>query len=116
MRIGIDIMGGDFAPQKTVHGAILAQKELPKETEIVLFGNKNDILSELTSLNISEDLFEIVDCTEVIHMGEHAVKSFKQKTNSSIAVGFHYLSSGKIEGFASAGNTGALLIISKIQT
>ena len=43
MRIGIDIMGGDFAPQKTVHGAILAQKELPEGTEIVLFGNKNNI-------------------------------------------------------------------------
>ena len=110
MRIGIDIMGGDFAPQKTVHGAILAQKELPKETEIVLFGNKNDILSELTSHHISEDLFEIVDCTEVIDMGEHAVKAFKQKTNSSIAVGFHYLSTGKIDGFASAGNTGAMFV------
>ena len=110
MRIGIDIMGGDFAPQKTVHGAILAQKELPKETEIVLFGNKNDILSELTSHHISEDLFEIVDCTEVIDMGEHAVKAFKQKTNSSISVGFHYLSTGKIDGFASAGNTGAMFV------
>lgn len=110
MRIGIDIMGGDFAPQKTVHGAILAQKELPEETEIVLFGNKNDILSELKSHHISEDLFEIVDCTEVIGMGEHAVKAFKQKTNSSIAVGFHYLSTGKIHGFASAGNTGAMFV------
>ena len=110
MRIGIDIMGGDFASQKTVHGAILAQKELPEETEIVLFGNKNDILSELTSHHISEDLFEIVDCTEVIDMGEHAVKAFKQKTNSSIAVGFHYLSTGKIDGFASAGNTGAMFV------
>ena len=55
MRIGIDIMGGDFAPQKTVQGAILAQKELPEETEIVLFGNKNDIHSELKSHHISED-------------------------------------------------------------
>lgn len=110
MRIGIDIMGGDFAPQKTVHGAILAQRELPKETEIVLFGNKNDILSELKSHQISEDLFEIVDCTEVIDMGEHAVKAFKQKPNSSIAVGFHYLSNGKIDGFASAGNTGAMFV------
>ncbi|MAR40437.1 MAG: phosphate acyltransferase PlsX [Flavobacteriales bacterium] len=110
MRIGIDIMGGDFAPQKTVHGAILAQKELPKETEIVLFGNKNDILSELKSHHISEDFFEIVDCSEVIDMGEHAIKAFKQKTNSSIAVGFHYLSTGKIDGFASAGNTGAMFV------
>ena len=52
MRIGIDIMGGDYAPQKTVHGAILAQKDLPKSTKIVLFGKKEDILSELKSFNV----------------------------------------------------------------
>ena len=108
MKIGIDIMGGDFAPGKTVHGAILAQKELPQGTEIVLFGNKEDILSELKSYNITEDLFEIIDCKEMISMGEHAIKALKQKPNSSISVGFHYLASSQIDGFASAGNTGAM--------
>lgn len=110
MRIGIDIMGGDYAPQKTVHGAILAQKDLPKGTEIVLFGGKEDILSELKSFNISSNTFEIVDCPEVIEMGEHAIKGIKQKTKSSISVGFHYLATGKIDGFASAGNTGAMFV------
>ena len=109
MRIGIDIMGGDFAPQKTVHGAILAHKELPEGTKIVLFGNKNKILKELKYYNFSEDVFDIVDCEQVIDMGEHAVKALKQKSKSSISVGFHYLSIGKIDGFASAGNTGAML-------
>jgi len=108
MRIGIDIMGGDFAPQKTIHGAILAQKDLPSDTEIVLFGRKEDILNQLKSHNISEDLFEIVDCPEVIEMGEHPVKAFKKKQKSSIAVGFYYLAKGEIDGFASAGNTGAM--------
>ena len=110
MRIGIDIMGGDYAPQKTVHGAILAQKALPKGTEIVLFGGKEDILSELKSFNISSNTFEIIDCPEVIEMGEHAIKGVKQKTKSSISVGFHYLATGKIDGFASAGNTGAMFV------
>jgi len=110
MRIGIDIMGGDYAPQKTVHGAILAQKDLPKGTEIVLFGRKEDILSELKSFNISSNTFEIVDCPEVIEMGEHAIKGIKQKTKSSISVGFYYLATGKIDGFASAGNTGAMFV------
>ena len=110
MRIGIDIMGGDYAPQKTVHGAILAQKDLPKGTEIVLFGGKEDILSELKSFNISSNTFEIVDCPEVIEMGEHAIKGLKKKTKSSISVGFHYLATGKIDGFASAGNTGAMFV------
>ena len=108
MRIGIDIMGGDYAPQKTVHGAILAQKELPEGVEIVLFGNKEDILSELKSYKISENMFEIVDCPEVIEMGEHAVKALKLKPKSSISIGFYYLATGKIDGFASAGNTAAM--------
>ncbi len=47
MRIGIDIMGGDYAPQKTVHGAILALNELPKDTTVVLFGKESQILAEL---------------------------------------------------------------------
>jgi glycerol-3-phosphate acyltransferase PlsX len=108
MRIGIDIMGGDYAPQKTVHGAILAQKELAEGVQIVLFGNKEDILSELKSYKISENMFEIVDCPEVIEMGEHAVKALKLKPKSSISIGFYYLATGKIDGFASAGNTGAM--------
>ena len=58
MKIGIDIMGGDFAPKKTVHGAILAQRDLPDNTEIVLFGNKKDILFHLSSHNISKNLFD----------------------------------------------------------
>ena len=103
-------MGGDYAPQKTVHGAILAQKALPKGTEIVLFGGKEDILSELKSFNISSNTFEIINCPEVIEMGEHAIKGIKQKTKSSISVGFHYLATGKIDGFASAGNTGAMFV------
>ena len=92
MKIGIDIMGGDFAPEKTVHGAILAQKELPSNTKIVLFGKKEKILSQLKIHNAYEDLFEIIDCKETINMGDHAIKAFKQKSHSSISVGFHYLS------------------------
>ena len=61
MRIGIDIMGGDFAPKKTVHGAILAPKELPTDTQIVLFGRKSEILSELKRINTSSEKFEIID-------------------------------------------------------
>ena len=103
-------MGGDYAPQKTVHGAILAQKDLPRGTEIVLFGKKEVVLSELKSFNTPSNTFEIVDCPEVIEMGEHAIKGIKQKTKSSISVGFHYLATGKIDGFASAGNTGAMFV------
>ena len=110
MRIGIDIMGGDYAPQKTVHGAILALNELPSDTKIVLFGRESEILSELKQYNIDSNNFEIINCTDVIDMGEHPTKAFKSKPNSSIAKGFEYLAKGKIDGFASAGNTGAMFV------
>ena len=85
MRIGIDIMGGDYAPAKTVHGAILAVKEFPKNTTIVLFGGKNEILSELENHKFNSDQFEIIDCEERINMKEHATKAFRSKPNSSIS-------------------------------
>ena len=110
MRIGIDIMGGDYATQKTVHGAILALNELPKDTEIVLFGRESEILAELKQHNISANNFEIINCADVIDMGEHPTKAFKSKPNSSIAKGFEYLAKGEIDGFASAGNTGAMFV------
>lgn len=110
MKIGIDIMGGDFAPKKTILGAVLAIKELPNETRLVLFGQKEDIHSQLNKLNCSTKEFEIVHCQETIKMEEHATKAFRSKPDSSIAKGFEYLKSGEIDGFASAGNTGAIFV------
>ncbi len=110
MRIGIDIMGGDYAPKKTVHGAILALDELPKNTSVVLFGKKNEIMSELEKHKFRADKFEIIDCSEVITMEEHATKAFRSKPDSSIAKGFEYLAKGRIDGLASAGNTGAMFV------
>ena len=103
-------MGGDYAPQKTVHGAILALNELPKDTTVVLFGKESRILAELKQHSVRADEFEIIDCSEVIDMGEHPTKAFKSKPNSSIAKGFQYLALGKIDGFSSAGNTGAMFV------
>jgi len=110
MKIGIDIMGGDYAPAKTVHGTILADEELSENTTITLFGKKEIIISELAKHNVNQDKFEIIDCSEMISMEEHPTKAFRSKPNSSIAKGFEYLANGKIDGFASAGNTGAIFV------
>ena len=110
MRIGIDIMGGDFFPQKTVHGAILALKELSPNEQIILIGNKNEILKQLSVHNINNNTFEIINTSQVIEMGEHSTKALKLKPDSSIAKGFELLEKGYIDGFASAGNTGAMFI------
>jgi len=110
MRIGVDIMGGDFAPEKTIHGAILASNELSNNEHIVLIGNKKSILQELLHHKVDENQFEIVDASQVIEMGDHPTKAFKQKPDSSIAKGFELLGKGEIDGFASAGNTGAMFV------
>jgi glycerol-3-phosphate acyltransferase PlsX len=110
MKIGIDIMGGDFAPDATVSGAILAYNELPQNVRLVLIGDKEQIISSLTEKGADSNNFDIVHASEVISMGEHPTKAFTQKPNSSISIGFHLLKEGKIDGFASNGNTGAMLV------
>lgn len=110
MRIGIDIMGGDFAPEATVLGSIQAFKELDSNDRIVMFGDKDQILPILKRENIDPSSFEIVHTSQIIEMGEHPAKAFSKKTDSSITVGFHLLNKGEIDGFASAGNTGAMMV------
>jgi len=103
-------MGGDFAPETTLKGAILAANEFPENSKLFLFGDKNKIEEILKNENADTSKFEIIATTEVIEMGEHPVKAFTIKKDSSISIGFKYLAGGKIDGFASAGNTGAMLV------
>ena len=110
MKIGLDIMGGDFAPKAAVLGAIAAQKTLSANQTIVLFGDKTQALPFFAEQGVSPDSFEFVHTTEMIGMGEHGTKSVLQKPNSSISLGFQYLKDGKIDSFSSAGNTGAMLV------
>jgi phosphate acyltransferase len=110
MKIGLDIMGGDHAPSEIIKGAVLAIKELPKEVTLTLIGDEPIIKEELKSHNLSPDQYEIIHSQEVINMGESPIKAFTQKPNSSIAIGFKLLAGKKIAAFASAGNTGAMLV------
>lgn len=110
MKIGLDIMGGDFAPKAAVLGAIEAQKAFSADQKLVLFGDKNQALPFITEAGTDPDGFEFVHTTEMIGMGEHGTKSVLQKPNSSISLGFQYLKEGKIDSFSSAGNTGAMLV------
>jgi glycerol-3-phosphate acyltransferase PlsX len=109
MKIGFDIMGGDYAPKEAIYGAIQAQKELT-DARIVLIGDKEVALKHLANYSVGEDLFDFVHTTEVIGMGEHPTKAISQKKDSSIAVGFRMLAAHQIDAFVSAGNTGAMLV------
>lgn len=110
MKIGLDIMGGDFAPKATVLGAIEAQKALLPGQKIVLFGDKDQALPLISENGIDPDVFEYVHTKEMIGMAEHAAKAVLQKPTSSISLGFQYLKDGQIDAFSSAGNTGAMLV------
>lgn len=118
MKIGIDILGGDFAPDANLAGAVLAKKELPEDVKIVLLGDKDGILSGLSALNEDPSGFEIVHAPDVITMHDHPTRAIPQKPNSSIAVGFDLLAKKEINAFSSTGNTGAMLVgaIYKVNT
>jgi phosphate acyltransferase len=110
MKIGLDVMGGDFAPDAVIEGAVDSLAHLGKDEKLFLIGNEHLILSKLRDMSVEPSLFEIVSTTEVIEMADHPAKAFSQKKNSSIAVGYGMLKSGLIHGFCSAGNTGAMLV------
>jgi len=109
MRIGVDAMGGDYAPLEAVKGASQAASALAG-VELVLFGSKTAIEDVCAAVGIDSTQFEIVDTPHVIEMAEHPVKALVSKPNSSIAQGFLHLAQHKIDAFLSAGNTGAMLV------
>ena len=109
MRIGLDAMGGDYAPLEAIKGALLAKKALP-DINPVLFGHKDRIIEVFNELGIPENTFEIVHAEEVIEMSEHATKAIAHKKTSSINIGFKHLAEKQIEAFIGAGNTGAMLV------
>lgn len=110
MKLGLDAMGGDYAPKVTIGGALLALKELPSDDSIVLFGDEIIIKKQIKKSGGNFDRTDIVHTSDVIMMGEHPTKAFSQKPESSIAIGFKYLAEGKIDSFSGAGNTGAMLV------
>lgn len=110
MNIGIDVMGGDYAPYAIIEGAVDSLKHLSPDEVLVLLGDESSILRKLDEMKISSSFFRIVPTTEVIEMGDHPAKAFSQKRDSSIAVGFRMLQNGSLDGFCSAGNTGAMLV------
>ena len=116
MNIGLDIMGGDYAPEATIDGAILANEVLADTDSIVLFGDEELIQSKLKERGVDPDNFNIVHAPEMIGMGDQPIKAFTQKPQSSISVGFQFLKEGKIDAFASAGNSGAMVVGSMYNT
>ncbi len=110
IRIGIDMMGGDFAPAEAVKGVAAFVANNQEAAHLVLIGNKSLLQEHLAESQIPATAYSIVHASEVIEMHEHPTKALKEKQHSSIAIGFHLLASDKIDGFISAGNTGAMMV------
>ncbi|MGB0429387.1 MAG: phosphate acyltransferase PlsX, partial [Bacteroidia bacterium] len=108
IRIGLDVMGGDHAPQAPLDGIMMALKELGENFEIHLFGDK-DVLNTAKS-QFSAERIKCINTQSVIGMGDSPIKAIKSKPDSSIVVGLGYLKANAIDVFISAGNTGAVLV------
>ncbi len=112
-RIVVDAMGGDYAPQNTVVGAINALQE-KQNFELFLVGRKQEIQKILNSNKLSFKEENILHAEEVIEMGEQPTAALKSKKNSSIVVGAAFVKENKADAFVSAGNTGAVMAASTL--
>jgi glycerol-3-phosphate acyltransferase PlsX len=108
MKIGIDMMGGDFAPLEALKGIQQYVEECA--AHLILIGDEEKITPLLSEHPLPEGRYTVVHAPQVIDMHEHPTKALKEKQKSSIAIGFHLLASGKTDAFVSAGNTGAMLV------
>ena len=109
LKIGLDVMGGDFAPRNTVMGAIDAFIQKRGDIQIYLFGDEKAIAGICFERNFNPGNFVIVNCSQVVSFTDHPVKAFIKKKDSSIAVGFRMLADKKLDAFIGAGNTGAMM-------
>lgn len=110
MTIGIDMMGGDFAPLEAVKGLSLYFAAHSYPARLLLIGDRDAIEILLKEHKIPREQIQIVHAPQVIDMHEHPTKALKEKPDSSIAVGFRMLAGGEADAFISAGNTGAMLV------
>lgn len=113
MKIIVDAMGGDHAPEAVIAGVVEALKEF--DVTIVLVGRKDAINAELAKYEYPKERVEIVHSDEVVEMDDPATAAIRKKRNASIPMGIELLKSDKqYNGFVSAGNTGAVVAASTI--
>ena len=110
MKIGIDMMGGDFAPLEAIKGIQQYVQHKEQRAHLVLLGDEEKIAALAAEHSFPSKEYTIVHAPQVIGMHEHPTRALKEKQKSSIAVGFYLLANGEIDAFISAGNTGAMLV------
>lgn len=109
VRVSLDAMGGDFAPQVTVQGVVEAVQQ-KDNVKVFLVGLPDAIEAELSKYTYDKDRIEVVAASEVIEMAEPPVMAIRRKKDSSIVVGLNLVKNGQADAFVSAGSTGAVLV------
>ncbi len=109
IKIAVDGMGGDYAPQTVVEGAVEAANTLDNIDEIVIVGREDAIKRELKRHKIQGGKISVHHASEVIEMGESPVKAIKKKKDSSLTVCIDLLKQKRVDAVISAGNTGAVV-------
>lgn len=115
MKIALDAMSGDYAPQSTIQGAVDFIKEI-KDTEIILVGKKEIIEEELKKhKNFDKTRIHIQDAREVVEMTDHPIEAIRLKKDSSMNVALDLVKQEVAVASVSSGNTGALLSSSQLR-
>ena len=107
MKIAVDAMGGDYAPQRVVQGACDAARMYG--VEILLVGDEAAVRAELGRCGGGGLPVEVVHASEAVRMDEPPSEALRRKKDSSIRVGVELVKAGRADGFLSAGNTGAVM-------
>ena len=107
MRIAIDVMGGDNAPDEIISGVLESIELLGENDELILVGPRERIEAQLPSLSSRDGAIAVVDAPEVIGMDEIPIESLRKKPKSSISVIAKLAKRGQADAVISAGNTGA---------
>jgi len=116
MKIALDVMGGDNAPEAIMEGAVQALEDFGGNVErLFLVGEESTVKRELERLSYAHGKIEIVHAPEIVGMEESAVKSVRQKKHSSISVAVDLVKQGHCDAVVSAGNTGAAVAASTIK-
>lgn len=107
MKIAVDAMGGDFAPENVIGGVKLALEAYPKIGKIFLTGDESRVKAEIDRQSVPGSRIEIVHTTEVVEMHESPAKAVRRKKDSSISRAVDLVKDGTAAAIVSAGNTGA---------
>ena len=109
VKIAVDAMGGDNAPDEIVAGAVMAAQSR-EDIQIFLIGKEEVVSEELKKHTYKKEQIEVVNATEVIETEEPPVNAIRKKKNSSLVVGLNLVKNGEADGFVSAGSSGAVLV------